>query len=117
MSMLTEEERQARQWAMILHLSQFAGYVVPLAGMIAPIVIWQTKKDELPGIDEHGKAVVNWIISSIIYWIICVLLIFVIIGIPMIIVMSLLAIIFPIVGAIKANDGKLWKYPLTISFF
>src|SRR5947207_2717362 len=50
-------DQQTRQWAMVLHLSQFAGYAVPLAGLIAPIVIWQVKKNELPGIDAHGKII------------------------------------------------------------
>jgi len=113
---VSDLERQARQWAMILHFSQFAGYIVPLAGMIVPIVLWQMKKDELPGIDEHGRAVVNWIISETIYILIGIALIFVVIGIPLLFALALIGIIFPIIGGIKANDGVLWKYPLTISF-
>lgn len=101
---------------MILHFSQFAGYIVPLAGMIVPIVLWQMKKDELPGIDEHGRAVVNWIISETIYILIGIALIFVVIGIPLLFALALIGIIFPIIGGIKANDGVLWKYPLSISF-
>jgi len=42
---------------MFLHFSLLAGYVVPIAGLIAPIIIWQLKKNELPGLDEHGKVV------------------------------------------------------------
>ncbi len=30
-------------WGMFVHLSQFCGYVVPLAGLIVPIVLWQIK--------------------------------------------------------------------------
>src|SRR5687768_4579326 len=54
--------RETNQWAMFLHLSLLAGFVVPLAGLVAPIVIWQIKKTELPEIDIHGKIVMNWII-------------------------------------------------------
>ena len=28
----------------------------------------------------------------------------------------ILNIVFPIIGGIKANDGELWEYPLTIKF-
>lgn len=56
-------EQQTRQWAMFLHFSILAGFLFPLAGLVAPIVIWQLKKTELPGIDVHGKVVVNWILS------------------------------------------------------
>ena len=107
---------RTRRWALFLHLSQFSGYLIPLAGLIVPIVIWQLKKVELPGIDMHGKIVVNWIISEIIYAAIGVILTFVIIGIPLLIALGIIGIIFPIVGGIKANHGEVWKYPLSISF-
>ncbi len=113
----TGMDQQTRQWAMILHLSQFAGYVVPLAGLVAPIVIWQVKKNELPGIDAHGKVVSNWILSAIIYAIVSFVLMVILIGIPMLLALGLMAIVFPIIGGIKANNGELWKYPLSIPFF
>jgi uncharacterized Tic20 family protein len=104
------------QWALFLHLSQLAGYIIPFAGWIVPIVIWQTKKEEMPELNAHGRIVVNWILSQLIYGTISVLLIFVLIGIPMIAALMLLGIIFPIIGGIKASDGIVWDYPLTIRF-
>jgi uncharacterized Tic20 family protein len=109
-------EQQTRQWGLFLHLSMLAGFVVPFAGLIAPIVIWQLKKVELPGIDEHGKNATNWIISQIIYAVVSFILAFAIIGIPLLIALGVVAIIFPIVAGIKANNGEVWKYPLAISF-
>jgi uncharacterized protein len=106
----------AKQWAMILHLSLLAGFIVPFAGLAAPIIIWQLKKAEYPELDEHGKMVANWIISSLIYAIVCIPLMFIFIGIPLLIVLSALCVIFPIIGGIKASNGELWKYPLTIQF-
>ncbi len=110
-------ESATKQWALFLHLSQFLGIAVPFAGLIAPIVIWQLKKDELPGIDAHGKVVMNWLLSFFIYVVVCILLMFVLIGIPLMFALGLIAVIFPIVGAIKANNGELWPYPLSIRFF
>jgi uncharacterized Tic20 family protein len=127
-------ERQARQMAVLLHLSQFAGYIVFLGGMIVPILIWQLNKDKLPGIDAHGKNVVNWIISVFIYGVGCLVLLFVLIAgagglqalfsiglfsliaIPLGIILGLLSIISPIVAAIKANNGEIWQYPMAIRF-
>ncbi len=102
---------------MLLHFSQLAAFLFPLGGLIVPILIWQFKKTELPEIDVHGKVVLNWIISEILYFVVCFILIFVLVGIPLLIVLSILAIIFPIVGGIKANNGEVWKYPLSIAFF
>ena len=106
----------AKEWAMLLHFSLLAGFVVPFAGLVVPIIIWQLKKTEFPEIDDHGKVVVNWMISGIIYAAVCSLLSFILIGIPLLIVLGALAIIFPIIGGIKANNGELWKYPLSIPF-
>jgi uncharacterized Tic20 family protein len=110
-------EHETRLWGMILHLSVLAGHLIPYAGLVAPIVIWQLKKNELPGVDVHGKNAVNWIISFVIYSAVCFVLFFVLIGIPMLAVLGVLGIVFPVVAAIKANNGEYWKYPLAIPFF
>lgn len=109
-------DEETRQWAMFLHFSLLAGYVIPLAGFVAPILIWQIKKADLPAIDEHGKVVINWMISGVIYIAICYFLFLVLIGIPLMMILALVAIIFPIVGGIKASKGELWVYPFSIPF-
>jgi uncharacterized protein len=109
-------EAETRQWAMWLHLSQLLSFVVPLGGLVAPIVIWQMKKKELPGIDIHGVHAVNWIITAVIIGIICIPLVFVLIGIPMLIALGIVSIVFPILGGIKANNGEVWRYPMSFSF-
>ena len=106
----------AKWWTVALHLSQFAGYAVPLAGFVVPIVIWQVTKDDYPEIDEHGRTVANWIISHLLYILISALLTIIGIGIPLLIVLAILGIVFPIIGAIRASQGQYWPYPLTIQF-
>ncbi len=104
-------------WAMLIHLSQFFSYVIPFAGLIAPIFLWQIRKKESVYIDRQGRIVANWIFTYFIYLIIFILLSFLIIGIPLLIILAVLGVIFPIIGAIKANDGILWVYPFSIRFF
>lgn len=104
-------------WSMFIHLSQFCGYLIPLAGLIVPIVLWQLKKSESEIIDKHGRIVVNWIITELIYGIVFALLCLIIIGIPLLIALGILSIVFPIIGGIKANNGEIWPYPLSIKFF
>lgn len=112
-SLQTSEQRQM---GMFLHLSQLASLVVPVAGIILPIVLWQTQKDKMPGIDAHGKMVVNWMISCLIYAVVSVILMIVVIGFLTMLAVVVMGIVFPIIGAIKANNGELWEYPLTIKF-
>ncbi len=109
-------DKNANLWAMAIHLSVFAGYAIPFAGLIAPILIWQLKKEEFPSIDPHGKMVANFLISILIYSFIAGLLCLVFIGFLLLMVLGLVAIVFPIIGAIKASNGELWKYPLMIEF-
>ncbi|HWL10892.1 MAG TPA: DUF4870 domain-containing protein [Planctomicrobium sp.] len=111
------DERQVRTWAMAIHLSQLANFVVPLGGIVAPIVIWQVQKDKMPSLDEHGKIVVNWMLSLLIYFMIAFALVFVLIGFAVMAVLGALAVVFPIIGGIKANQGEVWRYPGSIRFF
>jgi uncharacterized Tic20 family protein len=70
----------------------------------------------MPGIDAHGKMVVNWAISATIYAIASIILMFFLIGFLTFFAVAIMGIVFPIIGAIKANKGELWEYPLTIRF-
>lgn len=112
-SLTTPEERQMGLW---LHLSQLANVILFPIGIVIPLVIWQTQKDKLPALDAHGKMVANWMISITIYIVVSFVLMFVLIGFLTIIAASIIGIVFPIIGAIKANNGELWDYPLTIKF-
>jgi uncharacterized Tic20 family protein len=103
-------------WTMLIHLTQLCGYLVPLAGWIVPIVIWQMQKDKIPECDAHGRAVANWLISLLIYLVVAFLLSFIIIGIPILLVLGILGVVFPVIGAIKACNGEPWEYPMAIRF-
>lgn len=105
-----------RQWAMFLHFSLLAGFIIPFGGLVIPILIWQMKKAEFPSLDAHGKVVVNWIISAAIYGFAFLILSFVLIGMPLLIALGVCSVAFAIIGGIKANDGEVWRYPGTIDF-
>jgi len=111
-----DQARAERQWAMYIHFSVLAGLIVPLAGFLLPIVLWQTKREELPGVDAHGKAVANWLISALIYGVASTILAFALVGIPLLVALAVLSILFPIVGGLRAGEGRLWTYPLSIRF-
>ena len=124
-------------YCMLLHLSQLLNFLGPPLGIIVPIVLWAIAKDKYPQVDQHGKIILNWLISLFVYAIIggvvavsgTIFSIFFMFatGVPAPIGMALFAVItfllgilgivFPIIGALKANDGIMWKYPLSIPFF
>ncbi|MHC4940836.1 MAG: DUF4870 domain-containing protein [Planctomycetota bacterium] len=106
-----------RRLGMFLHLSMLLGLIIPGAGFAVPILIWQIKKDDYESIDRHGRNATNWLFSWLIYTGIGILLLFVLIGAPLLWALGVCSIVFPIVAALKANEGRFWKYPLSIQFF
>ncbi len=107
---------QERTWCMLMHLSQlliFAGGI----GIAAPVVMWAVSKDDSRAANRHGLVILNWYISALIYGLVSGALCFIVIGIFMLPVLAALTVIFPIIGAMKCNEGTLWKYPLSIQFF
>jgi uncharacterized protein len=104
------------QWAVLLHLSQFLAYFLPPFGLIAPFVIWQYKKNEMPEIDEHGKVVANWVLSAMLYFVASTALCVIVIGVVPLLGVIILSIVYPVIGAVKASHGEAWRYPLTIDF-
>lgn len=100
----------------LMHLSQYLSYVLPILGIIAPLFLWLRNKNEDPIVDQHGRAIINWNLTMFIVFLICFFLIFFIIGLFLIWIPIILCLIFPVIGAIQANDGKVWKYPLSFKF-
>jgi uncharacterized Tic20 family protein len=60
--------------------------------------------------------IVNWLISCLIYGAVSLVLCLVLIGFLGFIALFVMGVAFPIIGGIKANNGELWEYPLTIKF-
>jgi uncharacterized Tic20 family protein len=113
-----EINRDARMWAMICHLAGLAGYVVPvvISGIIAPLIVWQIKKEDDPFIDVNGKEAVNFQISVGIYALVSIPLCFVCVGLITLPAVAIFNLVFLIIAAIKANNGEQYRYPLCIRF-
>lgn len=107
---------QENSYLMLMHLSQFLGFLILGLGFIVPILMWVTNKDDNANVDRHGKNILNFMISYIIYLIAATILIILLIGIPALVVLVIVEFIFIIIAAVKANNGEYWKYPLTIEF-
>lgn len=107
---------EERGLAALTHLSGLAGYIVPLGGVIVPIIIWILKKEESVVIASIAKQAV--ILNVTIFILACAVSVLwlTIILIPIVILsyiaLALVAIVLPIIGAVKANDGAYYRYPI-----
>jgi uncharacterized Tic20 family protein len=141
-----ESKEDIRPWnmdtnsfCMLMHLSQFASSVFPLAGIIMPIVMWQQFKKDSSVIHENGKQIMNFMLTSFLVGIVFTLGIVAVVmtlfnntstdqgeaafsamGIVTILLFaagfSIAYVVFIILAAIKAYNGQVGKYPLTIRF-
>lgn len=109
--------RKDNQLLVITHLSQLLTFITGFGGLIVPLILWVTQKDKVIEMDEQGKGIINFQLSLIIYAIICIPAILLLgLGIIGLIVIGLLSLIFPIINAIKANNGESTSYPISFNF-
>jgi uncharacterized Tic20 family protein len=125
----------------ILHITPVGFFFFPVVGnVLLPFIFWMLKREEINGVNKHGKDILN---GQLTYSII----VSIILGVPMILIFSTMFFpgslflikfsmvfpiymlggmilsalvfgIFPAVNAIKVYNGKEpWKYPLKINFF
>jgi uncharacterized Tic20 family protein len=109
--------KDARKWAMFCHLSALVGVLGNGLGfLVGPLVVWLLKKEDDPFINEQGKEAVNFQITMFIALFVSGILVLVVIGIVLLIVVGIMMIVFPIIGAIRANEGESYRYPFSIRF-
>ena len=107
----------ARTWTALCHASALLGVFGPFPGhVVPPLIVWLLKRGDSPEIDAHGKEALNFQISMLIYNAIAAVFCIVLIGFLILPVLWILNAVFVIIAAIKASDGELYRYPLTIRF-
>jgi uncharacterized Tic20 family protein len=97
-------------YLLLMHLSQF------ITSFILPLIMWIVGKDKSQRVDFHGKEIMNFEISCIIWIIVGIITIPIIIGIVILSLVGIFMTVCIIVAAIKAFNGENWNYPLTIKF-
>jgi uncharacterized Tic20 family protein len=105
----TKPDSNDKLLIILCHLSVFLG-----VGLILPLIIYLIKKGESEDVTAHARETLNFHISLLLYGIGSFVLVFVLIGIPMLFALVVVGIVFPIIGAVKASEGILYRYPLTI---
>lgn len=103
-----------RTWDVLCHISALAGFVVPFGNILGPLILWLIKRQELPSVDAHGKEALNFQISVTIYMVVAAVLMLVIVGFFLMIGIAIGSIVLVVIASVKASNGELYRYPLTI---
>lgn len=108
---------EACKTASLVHLSALIGLLGNGIGfLLGPLAVWLLKRDEDPFIDAHGKEAVNFQLSMILAAIVSAVLIVVLVGFLLLGIVFIAMVVFPIIAAMKARDGEMYRYPATIRF-
>jgi uncharacterized Tic20 family protein len=108
---------EERQWAMFCHLGGIVGHLlVGFGHVVAPLVLWLMKREQMPFVNQEGKEAVNFQLSVTVYAIGSGILVAFCIGIPMLIALGIFDLVVVIMACIDASNGKGYKYPLCIRF-
>ncbi len=131
--MIKENEKL---WASAAHISAFVGIILPFGNILGPGAIFALKKHKSKFITEHAKEALNFQISLSLY-IVAVLAVFLFFIITAVVFsqtaqsfaavagvilwalaafLLLASFILVILSAVKAYQGKSFRYPFTIRF-
>jgi len=128
--------------AAIIHLSALSSYLgVPFGSILGPLIFWLVWKDESKFVDENGKEALNFNLSLWLYQLVAIIIglmmflgpilsmassenpnpmtmIFSIPGLWLFIgglsLIGIYRLIMVIIAAVKASNGEVFHYPLTI---
>jgi uncharacterized Tic20 family protein len=117
---------EEKQWAMFAHLSALLGGIVTsgwagnVGFFVGPLVIWLMKKDTMPFVNDQAKEALNFAITISLACLALLLLTLLTLGIgalltiPLILVIGIVALVFIVIAAIKANQGIAYRYPFAL---
>ena len=112
-----EAGSDSRGWAVAAHLTPW------IAGFAGPLIVWLAKRED-PFVEEHSRESLNFQLSLILYFFgtaFSLILVFLspwLMLVTMLLIFGLLilASVTAIVGAIRASNGDIYRYPLCIRF-
>lgn len=111
-----------RTWAMLAHLSPFAGSLVGFP-VLGPLVVYLVYKDRSAFVRRHAAAALNFQLLLLIVAVVSIPVAIVVgvltlgIGllllIPVLIVLAVASVILQVLAAVAANRGQEYRYPWT----
>lgn len=89
-----------------------------LLGWVAPLIANMTRGQQSPVVRAHAVAALNfqltWAVVGLLSWVLTAITCGILFFVPMLV--WLVPLIFGIIGGVKANEGVLYRYPMSYSF-
>lgn len=100
------------KWLLLIHASPFIGFI-PLLNIIAPLLLWSYKRGANPIYDTHGRAVINFQITSTLLYVLSLVALVTIQGYGFLFFMSVIPTVVTImlVNIIAVIQSQKCYYP------
>ncbi len=109
------EDKQARIWGMLCHLTALLGIIgIPFGNIAGPLIVWLLKKNVYPFVDEQGRESLNFQISMTIFALAAAILIYLKIGLFLLLIIAGVNFILVVIASIRAFNGETFIYPFKI---
>jgi uncharacterized protein len=82
-------------------------------GFIPPLIFFIVKKEDEYVLDQ-AKEALNWSITVIIGYVVSFILMFILIGVFLLFALSIVNLVFCIMGAIATSSGKEFRVPFAL---
>jgi len=100
-------QRTDNQLLAVLHASQLLTYLTGFGGLLVPLVIWLSTKDSVEGMNEHGKSVINFQLTMLLFLALSVPAILLFgLGLLGFLFVGVVGFILPIVNAVRGANGE-----------
>ncbi len=99
-----------RTFAIMMHLSPLAFLWIGPFALAIPLVMWLMRKEQSRFTDDHGREIVNFMIT----WVLLSVALVWTLVVP--IILTIVAIVSIIRGSVAASRNEYFRYPMTIRF-
>jgi len=93
----------------VMHVLCLIGFPV-----IGPLIIWLLKKNQSSYLDQQGRELLNFQLTYLFYAFLAFLLLVVAIGALLLPLIGFAVIVLTIIGIVRAAEGQIYRFPLTI---
>ncbi len=115
----TDATADERTWATFQHLGGLiAWFIIGPFCFLVPLVMWLVKKEDSSYLDDHGREALNFELSILLYGILLIPISIITLGIGAVLYVpwAIVGIVAPICGAVAANKGRFYRYPMCVRF-
>ncbi|HWD43471.1 MAG TPA: DUF4870 domain-containing protein [Actinomycetota bacterium] len=106
---------QERLWGMLAHLLSFVAAYIAL-GFLAPLIVLLVFGQRSAYVRAQAVESLNFNLTWLLYAVVGVVLLFLVVGIFILIALGIAYVVLVIIASVRANNGELFRYPLTIRF-